>query len=316
MEAKEEQVYDQLERIGQLDIAEKQTILGASAPYGYRNKLEFTASNRRWLTSEEIDLADSYDEQERQGLGFHIPGKFDKVLDIEECLLMEGINNRVRLFIRDFCKQEGYPFFDLRTQEGLMRTLMIRTSSIGELMVVVVFAYEDKELREKLLNAICEAFPEITSLMYVINEKRNDSLSDQEVLPYFGRDFIWEEMEGLRFKVGPKSFYQTNSTQAHELYKVARDFAQLSGDELVYDLYTGTGTIACFVAKKAKKVIGIEYVQEAINDAKVNAIENGLGHLDFYAGDMKEVLTEEFIATHGKPDVIITDPQEQGCTRR
>ena len=247
------------------------------------------------------------------GLGFHIPGMFDKVLDIHKCWLQDDISNRIRLSIKEYCLQhEGYPFFDLRNQEGFMRTLMIRTASTGDVMLVVVFYHEDRERREALLNYIAQQFPEITSLLYVINGKCNDTITDQEVHVFRGKDHIIEEMEGLRFKVGAKSFYQTNSLQAYELYKVARSFAGLTGKELVYDLYTGTGTIANFVSRQAREVIGIEYVPEAIEDAKVNSALNHIENTRFYAGDMKDILTEDFIRTHGRPDVIITDPPRAG----
>ena len=246
-------------------------------------------------------------------LGFHIPGMFDKVLDINKCWLQNDISNKIRLCIKKYClEHDGYPFYDLRNQEGFVRTLMIRTASTGDLMVVVVFYHEDVERREALLNHVAEQFPEITSLLYVINSKCNDTITDQEVLVFRGKDHIIEEMEGLQFKVGPKSFYQTNSEQAYNLYKVAREFAGLTGEELVYDLYTGTGTIANFVSRKAKKVIGIEYVPEAIEDAKVNSALNNIDNTLFYAGDMKDILTQDFINKHGRPDVIITDPPRAG----
>jgi 23S rRNA (uracil1939-C5)-methyltransferase len=246
-------------------------------------------------------------------LGFHIPGCFDKVLDIHKCWLQSELSNDIRNSIKEYClTHDGYPFFDLRNQEGFVRTLMIRTASTGDLMVVLVFFHEDKERREALLNFVADKFPQITSLMYVINEKCNDTITDQEVIVFKGKDHIIEEMEGLKFKVGPKSFYQTNSSQAYELYKIAREFAGLTGDELVYDLYTGTGTIANFVSRSAKKVIGIEYVPEAIEDAKVNSAINGISNTLFYAGDMKDILTQDFINKHGRPDVIITDPPRAG----
>jgi 23S rRNA (uracil-5-)-methyltransferase rumA len=247
------------------------------------------------------------------GVGFHIPGMFDKVLDIHKCWLQDDISNKIRLCVKEYClSHEGYPFFDLRNQEGFVRTLMIRTASTGDLMVVLVFFHEDVEHREALLSHLAERFPEITSLMYVINGKCNDTITDQEVLVFKGKDHIIEEMEGLQFKVGPKSFYQTNSEQAYNLYKVAREFAGLTGNEMVYDLYTGTGTIANFVSRQAKKVIGIEYVPEAIEDAKVNSALNHIENTLFYAGDMKDILTQDFINQHGRPDVIITDPPRAG----
>lgn len=307
---KQKQVVDNLTRIGKVELPDISPIMGAPDTTFYRNKLEFTFSNKKWLTESQIASNQSFDNM--NALGFHIPGMFDKVLDIDKCWLQEDISNRLRNHIRAFCLENEYAFFDLRNQEGLMRTLMVRTSSIGELMLIVVFYKEDKERREKLLKDVERNFPEITSLLYIINEKANDTITDQEVCVWKGRDHIFEEMEGLRFKIGAKSFYQTNSVQAYNLYKVAREFAQLSGDELVYDLYTGTGTIANFVAKNAKKVIGIEYVSEAIEDATVNSKINGIENTLFYAGDMKDILNRDFIMEHGRPDVIITDPPRAG----
>ncbi|HBG59059.1 23S rRNA (uracil(1939)-C(5))-methyltransferase RlmD [Proteiniphilum sp. UBA1028] len=307
---KQQQVLDSLTRIGKVELPEITPILGAPQTTFYRNKLEFTFSNKRWLTEEEI----SSDKQfaEMNALGFHIPGMFDKVLDIDKCWLMDDLANQIRNSIRSFCLEQGYSFFDLRNQQGLMRTLMIRNSSIGEWMVIVVFYEDDREKREKLMGYLVAEYPQITSLLYIINQKANDTITDQEVVTWRGKDHIFEEMEGLRFKIGPKSFYQTNSEQAYHLYGVARSFAQLTGDELVYDLYTGTGTIANFVARNAREVIGIEYVEEAIEDARVNSQINGIENTRFYAGDMKDVLTAEFIAAHGHPDVIITDPPRAG----
>lgn len=307
---KQKQVMDNLTRIGKVELPDISPIMGAPDTTFYRNKLEFTFSNKKWLTESQIASNQSFDNM--NALGFHIPGMFDKVLDIDKCWLQEDISNRLRNHIRAFCLENEYAFFDLRNQEGLMRTLMVRTSSIGELMLIVVFYKEDKERREKLLKDVERNFPEITSLLYIINEKANDTITDQEVCVWKGRDHIFEEMEGLRFKIGAKSFYQTNSVQAYNLYKVAREFAQLSGNEWVYDLYTGTGTIANFVAKNAKKVIGIEYVSEAIEDAKVNSVINGIENTLFYAGDMKDILNRDFILEHGRPDVIITDPPRAG----
>lgn len=314
LQSKEQQVYDQLERIGKLSVKEKRPILGAENIYEYRNKLEYTFSNRRWLTDEEIISDEQYDDPSFwAGLGFHIPGKFDKVLNINRCHLQVDISNRIRLFVRDYClSHSGYPFYNVRTHEGMMRSLMIRTTSNGEVMLLVVFAQDNSGLRDNLLNAIKNHFPEITSLMYVINEKMNDTFGDLAVHLYSGEDHIWEEMEGLRFKIGPKSFYQTNSEQVLHLYEQVRNFAQLKGDELVYDLYTGTGTIACFLCRNAKKVIGIEYVSEAIEDAWENVRVNGLDNLDFYAGDMKDILTDGFIQANGVPDILITDPPRSG----
>ena len=308
---KQKQAEDNLKRIGKIELPEISPILGSAKTEFYRNKLEFTFSNKRWLTNDEVRQDVKYDQM--NAVGFHIPGAFDKVLAIEKCWLQDDISNQIRLAVKEYClSHEGYPFYDLRNQEGFMRTLMIRTASTGDLMVVVVFYHEDKEKREALLSYIADKFPQITSLLYVINEKCNDTITDQEVLVFKGKDHIIEEMEGLKFKVGPKSFYQTNSEQAYNLYKVARSFAQLTGNELVYDLYTGTGTIANFVSRQAKKVIGIEYVPEAIEDAKVNSALNQIENTLFFAGDMKDILTQDFINEHGRPDVIITDPPRAG----
>lgn len=314
LEGKQQQVYDQLERIGHLHIEEKRPILGGEQIYDYRNKLEYTFSNRRWLLTDElVDMPEEEKTKAMEGLGFHIPGMFDKVLDIKKCHLQGEMSNRIRLFIKDFCQShEGYDFYDLRNHEGFMRTLMIRTSTTGELMVVIAFAHEDVERREALMDALKEAFPEITSLMYVINTKVNDSFGDLDVFPYAGADHIWETMEGLKYKIGSKSFYQTNSRQALHLYEKVRELADLKGDELVYDLYTGTGTIASFISRNAKKVIGIEYVPEAIEDAKTNMTVNGLTNMEFFAGDMKDILTDDFILKHGQPDLLITDPPRAG----
>ncbi len=308
---KQKQVVDNLTRIGKIHMEEVRPILGSARTRFYRNKLEYTFSNKKWLLEEQVNSGEAIDNM--NGVGFHIPGMFDKVLDIHKCWLQDDVSNRIRLEVKNYClSHEGYPFFDLRNQEGFMRTLMIRTASTGDLMVVLVFFHEEKAKREALLSHIADCFPQITSLLYVINEKCNDTITDQEVHCFKGKDHIIEEMEGLQFKVGPKSFYQTNSEQAYNLYKVARDFARLTGNELVYDLYTGTGTIANFVSRQARKVIGIEYVPEAIEDAKVNSALNGIENTLFYAGDMKDILTEEFINEHGRPDVIITDPPRAG----
>ena len=308
---KQKQVYDNLERIGKIEVEESLPIIGSEKTMCYRNKLEYTFSNRRWL--DESEISSEGELIQCNGVGFHIPKMFDKVLDIRKCWLQDDISNRIRLFIKDYClTHDGYPFFDLRRQEGFIRTLIIRTSSIGELMVIVVFYREDVERRETLLTQVRNEFPEITSLMYVINEKCNDTITDQQLILYAGKDHLIERMENLQFKIGPKSFFQTNSEQAYRLYKVAREFAGLRGDEIVYDLYTGTGTIANFVAGQAKKVIGIDYVPEAIEDAKINAQLNRLNHSSFFAGDMKDLLIESFINEHGQPDVIITDPPRAG----
>jgi len=309
---KQKQVTDNLTRIGKVELPEIMPILGSKKTEFYRNKLEFTFSNKKWLTLEQLHSAGDFADMNMNGLGFHIPGAFDKVLDINKCWLQDDISNRIRNFIREYCFKKGYTFFDLRNRGGLMRTLIVRTSTTRELMIIVVFYDDEKEQREDLLNAITEEFTQITSLLYILNQKANDTITDQEVLTWKGNDFMYEEMEGLKFKIGPKSFYQTNSEQAYNLYKVAREFAELTGNELVYDLYTGTGTIANFVARQAKKVIGIEYVEDAIEDAKFNSENNGIDNTLFFAGDMKDILTQDFINEHGRPDVIITDPPRAG----
>lgn len=309
---KQKQVEDNLTRIGKIDLPKIQRILGSQKTTFYRNKLEFTFSNKKWLTQQQLDSGVSFDDLNMNALGFHIPGCFDKVLDINKCWLQDDISNEIRNFVREYCFKRGYSFFDLRNRGGLMRTLIVRTSTTGELMLIVVFYDDEKSQREDLMSAITKEFPHITSLLYIINQKANDTISDQEVLTWSGNDYIFEEMEGLKFKIGPKSFYQTNSEQAYNLYKITRDFAQLTGSELVYDLYTGTGTIANFVAKNAKNVVGIEYVEDAIEDAKVNSAINDIDNTKFYAGDMKDILTQDFINEHGKPDVIITDPPRAG----
>lgn len=310
---KQKQVFDNLTRIGKVELPEFRPILGSEKTRFYRNKLEFTFSNKRWLTEEEVKQDVKYDQM--NAVGFHIPGAFDKVLAIDKCWLQDDISNQIRNAVRDYAYAHNFPFFDLRTQEGLLRNIMVRTSSTGELMVVLQCKVTDDEGRrkmEEILQFMADSFPQITSLMYVINNKCNDTIGDLDVEVFKGNDHIFEEMEGLRFKVGPKSFYQTNSEQAYNLYKAAREFAGLTGNELVYDLYTGTGTIANFVARQARKVVGIEYVPEAIEDAKVNSALNGIDNTLFYAGDMKDILTNDFIAEHGRPDVIITDPPRAG----
>lgn len=307
---KQRQVTDALTRIAKVELPEITPIKGSADIWEYRNKMEYTFSNRCWLTFDQLRSGEDFPD--RDAAGFHIAGAFDKVLDIKRCHLQDDFGNRLRLFIKDFGKKHGYAFYDLRAQQGLLRTLMIRIASTGEIMSVMVFGEDDKIAITTLLDAVKEAFPEITSLMYVVNTKVNDTIADQEVILYAGKPYIEEEMEGLRFRVGPKSFYQTNSRQAYELYKVARDFARLSGDELVYDLYTGTGTIANFVSRRASKVIGIEYVEDAIADARINSEVNGITNTEFFAGDMKDVLTDEFIAEHGRPDVMIVDPPRAG----
>ena len=310
LQFKRQQVEDNLTRIGKIPLPEILPTKGSAKQQFYRNKLEFSFSNRSWLTYEQLQSAQEFDC--RNALGFHIPGMFDKVLDIKKCWLQDDISNRIRLSIRQFAIGHDYPFFDLKEQTGLMRNMIVRTSSTGEIMLIVVFFEPDTERIEAMMQHIADSFPEITSLLYIINQKQNDTITDQEVHMFRGRDYIWERMEGLQFKIGPKSFYQTNSEQAYELYKVAREFAGLTGNELVYDLYTGTGTIANFVARQSGKVVGIEYVPEAIDDAKENARINGLDNTLFFAGDMKDILTEGFIAEHGRPDVIITDPPRAG----
>lgn len=310
IDAKRQQVVDALDRIGHLQHPEVSPTLGSKEIYGYRNKMEYTFSNRSWLTFEQLNSGETFDD--RDALGFHIPGAFDKVLDINACHLQDDLGNCIRLFLKDYAKTQGYSFYDLKAQKGLMRTIMIRILTTGQIMLVVVFGEDDMEAIKDVMEAIKEKFPQITSLQYVINLKANDTFADLPVILYSGKPYIEEEMENLKFRIGPKSFYQTNSRQAFELYKVARDFAKLKGDELVYDLYTGTGTIANFVASKAKKVIGIEYVEDAIIDARINSEANGIDNTEFYAGDMKDVLTDEFIEIHGRPDVMIVDPPRAG----
>lgn len=310
LECKQKQVKDALERIAKIEIPEISPILGSKQIWEYRNKMEYTFSNKKWLTFEQMRSGEEFPD--RDAAGFHISGAFDKVLDINCCHLQDDFGNRLRLFIKQFGKENGYSFYDLKAQQGLLRTLMIRIASTGEIMAVMVFGEDDTMKIKSLLEAVKVNFPEITSLLYVINLKVNDTISDQEIIKYSGKDYIEEEMEGLRFRVGAKSFYQTNSLQAYELYKVARNFAELTGSELVYDLYTGTGTIANFVARQAKKVIGIEYVEDAIADAKINSANNGIANTEFYAGDMKDVLTDSFIEAHGRPDTMIVDPPRAG----
>ena len=310
---KQKQVTDNLTRIGKVELPEISPILGSEKTEFYRNKLEFTFSDKRWLTEEEVRAEVTYDQM--NAVGFHIPGAFDKVLAIEKCWLQDDISNQIRNTIRDYAYEHGLAFYNIRNHEGLLRNLMIRTSSTGELMVLLqvrVSADKDVADTKALLAHVAGKFPQITSLLYVVNNKQNDTINDLDVVVFKGNDHIFEEMEGLRFKVGPKSFYQTNSEQAYNLYKVARDFAGLTGDELVYDLYTGTGTIANFVSRRARKVVGIEYVPEAIEDAKVNSAINGIENTLFFAGDMKDMLTQDFINEHGRPDVIITDPPRAG----
>ncbi len=310
---KQKQVEDNLKRIGKIELPEILPIMGSAKTEFYRNKLEFTFSNKRWLSWEDIQQNVTYDQM--NGLGFHIPGAFDKVLAIEKCWLQDDISNRIRNAVRDYAYEHNYTFINLRSQEGMLRNMIIRTSTTGELMVILICKIEEEsemDLFKKMLQYIADSFPEITSLLYVVNNKRNDTIGDLDVEVFRGNDHIFEEMEGLRFKIGPKSFYQTNSEQAYNLYKITREFAGLTGNELVYDLYTGTGTIANFVSRQARQVIGIEYVPEAIEDAKVNAAINGIDNTLFFAGDMKDMLTQDFINEYGRPDVIITDPPRAG----
>lgn len=307
---KQKQVEDQLKRIGKINLPTVSPILGSANDTFYRNKLEFTFSDRKWLTPEEMESKTQIDNS--VALGFHVPGMFDKVIHIEKCWLQPSPSNEIRNFIYKCAVEMRLSFFDIKQKEGFLRTLIIRTSSIGEVMVILSFYRENIDARTELLNKIKQNFPEITSLMYVINQKGNDTLTDQNIILFHGRNYIFEEMEGLRFKIGPKSFYQTNSEQAFQLYKITRQFAGLTGNEIVYDLYTGTGTIANFVAQHSKKVVGIEYVPEAIEDAKENANMNKISNTHFYAGDIKELLTPDFISDNGKPDIIITDPPRAG----
>ena len=314
LKQKRQQVEDQLVRIGHLNIPEVLPCLGSERTREYRNKLEFTFADKRWLTYEEISQGG--DIEPMPAVGFHISGCFDKVLDINKCHLQVDLSNRIRLATKQFCLDNGYSFHNARAHEGLMRTMVIRTASTGEVMVIVVFNEDDKERINALMSYLKSEFPEITSLIYMINEKWNDSLGDREPICFAGKDHIIEEMEGLKFKVGPKSFYQTNSEQAYELYKVTREFADLKESDTLYDLYTGTGTIANFCARRAKKVVGAEYVKEAIDDAKINSEINNIDNTTFYAGDMKDVLSDEFVERNGRPDVIILDPPRAGVDER
>ena len=307
---KQNEVKNHLQRIGKIELPEFEPILGSEKQFFYRNKMEFSFSNSRWLTEKEIESTE--DLGNRNALGFHIPKMWDKILDINKCHLQEDPSNAIRNEIRAFANANGLTFFNPRAHEGLLRTLMLRTASTGEIMVLIQFFEDDKANRELILDHIYDKFPQITSLQFVVNNKANDTLYDTNIQLYKGRDYILEEMEGLKFSINAKSFYQTNSDQAYELYKITRDFAGLTGAETVYDLYTGTGTIAQFVSKKAKKVIGVESVPEAISDAKANAKRNEITNCEFFVGDMKVVFNESFIAQHGKPDVIITDPPRDG----
>ncbi len=309
LQFKQKSVSDALQRLAKVDVSGMETILGSKASRYYRNKLEYTFSDKRWLTDEDMRNGET---MEMNALGYHIPGRFDKILDIEHCHLQADPSNDIRNRVRDYALANRISFYNLRNHEGALRNLIIRTSSIGELMVIVVFAYPEEGQVEGMMEFLKSEFPGITSLLYIVNQKKNDTLFDQDIHTYSGPDYIFENMDGLKFKIGPKSFYQTNSEQAFELYKITKDFAGFTGDELVYDLYTGAGTIANFVARDVKRVVGIEYVPTAIEDAKINSETNEIDNTVFFAGDMKDILNAEFIATHGKPDVVITDPPRAG----
>lgn len=310
---KQKQVYDQLTRIGKIELPEFRPILGSAKEYAYRNKLDFGCSNKRWLTKDEIAAGMEY--RQKNCIGFHITGAFDKIMPVERCWLMDDLHNKIRNAIRDYAYCTGMTFFDLREQHGLLRDIVIRNSDTGEWMVIIQFHYDeegDEERAKGLLQHIADNFLEISALLYVNNQKCNDTFNDLELQIFKGNDYIYEVMDDLKFKVGPKSFYQTNTEQAYHLYSVVREFAGLSGKELVYDLYTGTGTIANFVSRSAARVVGIEYVPEAIEDAKINSEINGIGNTTFYAGDMKDILTDDFVREHGRPDIVITDPPRAG----
>lgn len=314
---KQKQVSDALTRLAKIELAEIQKIIPSKKVYNYRNKLEFTFSNKKWLTLDQVNdksiaFGEGTGEITRNALGFHIPGMFDKILDIDKCHLQEEPSNAIRNELRAYALKNNLPFFDLREQIGLLRNIIIRSTSTGEWMLILAFHYDDKPVIEKLMDHLSEKFPQITSLQYVINSKKNDTIGDLDIIVYKGNDSIYEKMENLKFKIGPKSFYQTNSDQAYELYKVTREFASIKNTDVVYDLYTGTGTIANFVAHQAKKVVGVEYVPAAIEDAKINSKLNDIRNTTFYAGDMKDVLSNNFINVNGKPDVIITDPPRAG----
>jgi 23S rRNA (uracil1939-C5)-methyltransferase len=306
---KQQQVFDQFTRIGKVELPEILPILGSENTRYYRNKLDFTFSNNRWLTKEEIQSDQQF---ERNAVGFHIPKMFDKIVDVEHCYLQGGISNEIRNQLREFALSNGLTFYDIRNHVGLLRNLIVRSTTTDETMVIVQFGEEDPQGIEKVMHFIKEQFPQITSLLYIINLKKNETYNDLDIVTFSGKDYIEEKMENLTFRVGPKSFYQTNSLQAYELYKITREFADLKGDEVVYDLYTGTGTIANFVAHQAKQVIGIEYVEAAIEDAKLNAKVNNIENTIFYAGDMKDILNDDFLSKHNAPDVIITDPPRAG----
>jgi 23S rRNA (uracil1939-C5)-methyltransferase len=311
---KQQEVIDNFERIGKVSIQKSNDILPSGKVKYYRNKLEFTFSSQRWFTKEELDKQEF--NKPKQGLGLHTPGRWDKVVDLEECFLQPSPSNEIRLEIRKFAIEKNFSFFDLRKQEGFLRNLIIRTSSVNELMVIMIFYYEDKEAIEMIMQHVAKTFPEITSLMYMINNKKNDSIYDLDPVVYAGQPYIIEEMEGLKFKIGPKSFFQTNSLQAYELYKLVRKYANLKGNEIVYDLYTGTGTIANFIAPECKKIIGIESVPEAIEDAKENSAFNDIKNAEFLVGDMKDILNDELFEEKGKPDVIIADPPRAGMHKK
>ena len=309
LQFKQKSVSDALQRLAKVDVSGMEPILGSAESRYYRNKLEYTFSDKRWLTDGDMRNGES---MEMNALGYHIPGRFDKILDIEHCYLQADPSNEIRNKVRAYALSSGISFYNLRNHEGALRNLIIRTSSTGELMLIVVFAYADQEQIDGMMNFLAGEFKNIQSLLYIINHKKNDTIFDQDIHIFSGADHIFENMDGLKFKIGPKSFYQTNSQQAFELYKITRDFAEFKGDELVYDLYTGAGTIANFIARKVNKVIGIEYVPTAIEDAKINSEINGINNTLFFAGDMKDILNEEFIQNHGKPDVVITDPPRAG----
>lgn len=310
LKAKQQQVWDQLVRIGHLEIPDISPILPSDKTKYYRNKLEFTFSNKRWIYNNEDP--DSLTDEERLGLGFHVGKFFDKVLDIKHCSLQPEPSNEIRLFIREYAVTHNLEFYNIRENTGFLRNIIIRNNQVGDVMLTVCFAYDDQDKIVPMLDAIAVEFPQIKSLHYVINEKLNDSISDLDCILYKGEDAIWETMGKLKFKIGPKSFYQTNSEQAYKLYSVAKEFTALTGNEVVYDLYTGTGTIAQFISDKASKVIGIEYVKEAIEDARINAEANGITNCTFFDGDMKDILTADFIKEHGKPEVMIIDPPRAG----
>ena len=307
---KQQQVVDSLQRIAKVPLPEINKIIGSEDTMYYRNKLEYTFSNRRWMTNEEISNEEKITQP--NGLGFHIPKLFDKVLDIEKCYLQDDLSNQIRNFIRRFTLANNYTYFDIRNHNGLMRNLIVRNTSIGQWMVIVVFYDDDIEKRNLLLDAVKNEFPQITSLNFIVNQKANDSIFDQEVVCYNGESYITEEMENLKFRIGPKSFYQTNSKQAYVLYKIAREFAEFTDSDVVYDLYTGTGTIANFISSRVKQVVGIEYIDAAVEDAKVNSEVNNISNTTFVAGDMKDILKKDFFEQHGYPNTIITDPPRAG----